>query len=103
MQRAACDNCHKAKSRCSKESERCNRCKRLELACTYSSPLRMGRPSYRKADEERSFLIRETSQHDARQSKRVSDVPTLIDPSQSEEILPDSLSGQAAFRFCFWT
>lgn len=46
MRRAACDNCHDSKSRCSKDadSDKCQRCTRLGSACTHRPPLRMGRP-----------------------------------------------------------
>ena len=46
MRRAACDKCHDSKTRCLKDvnSDGCQRCTRLGLACTYRPPLRMGRP-----------------------------------------------------------
>ena len=46
MRRAACDKCHDSKTRCLKDvnSDGCQRCIRLGLACTHRPPLRMGRP-----------------------------------------------------------
>ena len=44
--REACDRCHTIKSRCSKapDSVICKRCERFGVSCTYSAPLRRGRP-----------------------------------------------------------
>lgn len=45
--RAACDKCHDIKTRCDREmgSVECKRCFRLGMECSYSAPLRMGRPT----------------------------------------------------------
>lgn len=49
--RDACDKCHALKTRCERipESSLCQRCNRLQISCTYSPPLQLGRPQGRRA------------------------------------------------------
>lgn len=47
LERLACDRCHRQKLRCSRassQSRACQRCVKAGERCTYSPPLRLGRP-----------------------------------------------------------
>lgn len=48
LERLACDRCHRQKLRCSRashSSRACQRCVKAGERCTYSPPLRLGRPA----------------------------------------------------------
>ena len=87
FKRAACDECHQAKSRCSKDSGSCKRCIRLQLSCTFSPPLRMGRPGISKAYKTVPTHVNGVSRNDAIRTKSAGGIPTqthLPQKSQSD-------------------
>lgn len=57
LERLACDRCHRQKLRCSRSSHgrACQRCVKAGERCTYSPPLRLGRPASgsRPGDQDR--------------------------------------------------
>jgi len=93
LKRAACDKCHQVKSRCSKDSGSCRRCKRLGLACTYSPPLPMGRPGNKNANKEGSRHRNGADQNPYIRHTRAGDVSAQarnLHRSQLDEILVES-------------
>ncbi|KAH7310217.1 hypothetical protein BKA65DRAFT_167522 [Rhexocercosporidium sp. MPI-PUGE-AT-0058] len=89
--RDACDRCHAGKSQCKKSAgtTTCDRCRRLDVGCTYSAPQNMGRPR-RSTVSDRSSRSKAPAANRARQqspaAQRKGNAPTT--PPTCQQLAP---------------
>ncbi|OJJ74516.1 hypothetical protein ASPBRDRAFT_452042 [Aspergillus brasiliensis CBS 101740] len=96
--RAACDQCHGQKLRCTKleDCAVCVRCQRLNRQCSWSPPLRSGRPARTPAEQ---TLARRNGCSDTKtREKRRKRSPSVLEMTREEDGHPDSERENARFN-----